>query len=115
IAVGSRSFNAVSPTGSALRAPSIPKLGGAPPPGFALPPAQRHPRRAALWDCRATSKHRPVPHPSLSHQGPRKSRGSLLERLTTGQLALYVTLCSLTTLFGASLVGYLITRAQNPV
>jgi len=35
--------------------------------------------------------------------------------LTTGQLALYVTLCSLTTLFGASLVGYLITRAQNPV
>lgn len=53
--------------------------------------------------------------PSLSRPGSGKSRGSFLERLTTAQLALYVVLASLTMLFGASLVAYLITRAQNEV
>jgi cytochrome c oxidase subunit 3 len=41
--------------------------------------------------------------------------GSRISRMSTPQLGLVVLFVSMTVLFGASLVAYLITRAQNPV
>ena len=38
-----------------------------------------------------------------------------LSRLSAASLALSILMASMTMLFGASIVGYLITRAQNPV
>lgn len=42
-------------------------------------------------------------------------REPALVRFSTAQLGMYVALASLTMLFGASLVAYLITRAQNDI
>lgn len=52
--------------------------------------------------------------PSFS-QRPSSERESFLGRASTAQLGLYVTFVSLTMAFGASLVAYLITRAQAEV
>jgi cytochrome c oxidase subunit 3 len=51
--------------------------------------------------------------PSLS-QAPKPGREPSF-RISQAQLALYIALGSLTMLFGASLVAYLVTRAQNEV
>ncbi len=51
--------------------------------------------------------------PSLSQASKPRREPSF--RISQAQLALYIALGSLTMLFGASLVAYLITRAQNEV
>jgi cytochrome c oxidase subunit III len=56
-----------------------------------------------------------VSDPSFSRPRSTRGREPALERWSTAQLGMYVTLASLTMLFGASLVAYLITRAQNDV
>ncbi len=52
--------------------------------------------------------------PSLSHASKSRREPSF-PRISQAQLALYIALGSLTMLFGASLVAYLVTRAQNEV
>lgn len=51
--------------------------------------------------------------PSLSRSSSPPRREPSFARTSPAQLALFVTLGSLTMLFGASLVAYLVTRAQN--
>jgi cytochrome c oxidase subunit 3 len=52
--------------------------------------------------------------PSLS-QASKPRREPSFPRISQAQLGLYIALGSLTMLFGASLVGYLVTRAQSEV
>lgn len=51
--------------------------------------------------------------PSFYRHRPGRDRQPFLAGVSAAQLGLYVTLISLTMLFGASIVAYLITRSQN--
>ena len=52
--------------------------------------------------------------PTSLHPDP-PAQGSRIGRMSAAQLGLVVLFVSMTVLFGASLIAYLITRAQNPV
>jgi len=54
-----------------------------------------------------------VADPSFSRQRADDGSRPSLAGISVAQLGLYVTLVSLTMLFGASIIAYLVTRSQN--
>src|SRR5690349_18785505 len=72
------------------------------------------PPRGSFADARCYGKPPRMADPSLSRSSP-PGREPSFPRISPAQLAMFIALGSLTMLFGATLVGYLVTRWQSEV